>query len=92
MEKITITDLKGGVITAFSMDEKNEEGMVGASQGKIFYVCLKEAKEKKQEKVETFHDNKVVCLGNKVSASLENIDIVRVDPANSKVFMTNCGD
>jgi hypothetical protein len=29
------------------MDERNEEGMIGTSHGKIFYVCLKDNKEKK---------------------------------------------
>lgn len=33
------------------MDDKNEEGMVGTSHGKIFYVCLKDAKDKQKEKV-----------------------------------------
>lgn len=49
-EKITQTKL-AGVITSISMDERNEEGMIGTSHGKIFYVCLKDNKEKKQEKI-----------------------------------------
>jgi hypothetical protein len=29
------------------MDDKNEEGMVGTDKGKIFYVSLKETKDRK---------------------------------------------
>lgn len=50
MEKISQTKLNAGCVTAVSMDEKNEEGMIGTSQGKIFYVSLKEGKDKKQDK------------------------------------------
>jgi len=50
-EKIGFTPLNAGAITAVSMDDKNEEGMVGTSHGKIFYVCLKDAKDKQKEKV-----------------------------------------
>lgn len=66
------------------MDERNEEGMIGTSHGKIFYVCLKDNKDKKQEKI-------TVQLVSKVAVSLENVDIVRFDIQNPKVFMTNCG-
>lgn len=47
-DRYVLTELKGntGAITAISMDDKNEEGMVGTSDGKIFYVSLKENKEK----------------------------------------------
>ena len=32
-------------ITAMSMDDKNEEGMIGTSHGCIFFVCIKANKE-----------------------------------------------
>lgn len=44
--------MKEGSIVAISMDDKNEEGMIGTSQGKIFYICLKENKERKQQKLQ----------------------------------------
>ena len=51
-DKTTQTEMAEGSIVAISMDERNEEGMVGTSQGKIFYVCLKEKKEVKQQKIQ----------------------------------------
>lgn len=83
-EKTVQTEMKEGSIVAISMDDKNEEGMIGTSQGKIFYICLKENKERKQQKLQV----QLVC---KVSPSLEDIDLVRFDPSNQKVFMANCG-
>ena len=47
-DKLVLTDLKSGGITAISMDDKNEEGMVATDKGKIIYVSLKETKDNKK--------------------------------------------
>ena len=65
------------------MDDKNEEGMVGTDKGKIFYVSLKETKDRKVAQVP---------LVSKFSTSLDTVDIVKFDPQNPRVFMTNCGE
>lgn len=88
-DKITITELKennisAGCITAMHMTDNNEEGMVGTTKGMIFYVCLKDGKDNKQTKTQ-------IKLVGKVAPALEDVDIVRFDPANPKVFMASCG-
>jgi hypothetical protein len=65
-----------------SVDDKNEEGMVGTNQGKIFFVCLKESKDK--EKL-------CVQLVSKATNALDEINVVCFDPNNPRVFMSNCG-
>lgn len=59
-------------ITAMSMDDKNEEGMIGTSHGCIFFVCIKANKEGTQTKTQ-------VKLVAKVSVGLESVDICRFD-------------
>jgi hypothetical protein len=49
-EKISITELKAGGVTAMSMDDQNAEGMVGTTHGCIFFVIIKENKEKTNSK------------------------------------------
>lgn len=81
-KRIIQTDLKSGCITSLCMDDKNEEGMVGTDKGKIWYVCLKETKDSRITQVP------LIC---KVSTSLDEVNQLRIDPSNQRVFMTNCG-
>lgn len=82
-EKITITELKSGTVTAVWTDEKNDtEGMVGTSNGSIFFVSFKENKDNQKPTV------KIV---SKVGVALESVDILKIDTGNPKVFLANCG-
>ena len=81
-DRLLQTELKSGCICAIAMDDKNEEGMIGTDKGKILYVCLKETKDRKIAHVP---------LVSKASTSLDAVTKLRLDPANPKVFMANCG-
>ena len=95
-DKIQVTDLKdgnysSGAITAMFMTEDTNEGMIGTSKGMIFYACLKDSGAKSKEGNSQNLVKTQIKLVGKVATALEDIDILRFDPANPKVFMVSCG-
>ena len=59
------------------MDEKNEEGICGTSEGYIMYL--------------NFKDNLIIPIVSKPSVGMEPIEHVMYDTGNNQVFLTNCG-
>lgn len=67
-------------ITATQMDDQNNEGVVGSSDGSIKYIQFND------------ENHSIVKLVSKVSPYLEPISIVRYDQANPNVFLSSVGN
>ena len=66
-----------GAVTSLSMDELNNEGLVGTTTGTIYYVNI-------SEKV-------IIKLVSKASCMQDEVSLVRFNQANPALFLTSSG-
>jgi hypothetical protein len=64
-------------IIAISMDELNNEGLVGTEAGCIHYV--------------NFSEKIIIKLVSSNNHNHEGIDFCKLDPSNPAILVTNCG-
>jgi len=64
-------------IIAVSMDDSNNEGLIGTEAGSIFYV--------------NFNEKIVIKLVSSNNNNQSAIDFCKLDPQNSAITVTNCG-
>lgn len=66
-------------VTACCMDDQNNEGIIGTSEGSIKYIQFND------------DQNQTVKLVSKVSPYMDQINIIKYDQTNPNVFLTSCG-
>lgn len=75
-------------ITALYMDDKNDEGIIGTTNGDIYYINLADQTQLNPDK--KFEAAKI-RLVTRVAPSLEVVQTLRSDPSNSEVVYSSCG-
>jgi hypothetical protein len=68
-------------IVALSMDDHNNEGLVGTENGTIYYVNFSDVDQ-------SLYPIPIVSSNN---INRDSISLLKVDPGNPQIFVSNCG-
>jgi hypothetical protein len=69
-------------IVAVSMDDLNNEGLVGTENGTIYYVNFFDTLDPSIYPIPIVSSNNI---------NRDKISFLKIDPGNSQIFVSNCG-
>lgn len=79
---MVITFKCDSAIIALSMDDSNNEGLVGTENGTIYYVNFVDNVDPSVYPIPIVSSNNI---------NRDAISLLKIDPGNSQIFVSNCG-